>query len=307
MNSDSGGARIVQLAAFGICVALLLVLSVGCGTGVYAEKFDARLVELQRESAFAPLNRMTEDLPVNFRVPDAFTHAFTLHSADTVDAGKHVSRARVLPPFLPNGVGLRETFEGTYLETAFQVKTPYYLYVWMYDAPRPKDGLEKVRGTLGSILGDPKAVWEDVAAKTPDGPDGQTRNWKRIHFNAPQSFEVERNSNLADEVMPGVFELWVCETPGWDIMLGWRASEDAWDKCKIGDAKLSDLPELVAGTIQPPATGDRNKKPVPAEGTGLFAPGPVEAAPAAKGSPAASAGDAPTNSPQPSPDRSKRR
>jgi hypothetical protein len=161
----------------------------------------------------------------------------------------------------------------------------------MYDAPRPKDGLENVRKVLGSILRDPKAVWEDVAAKT---PEGQSRNWKRIHFNAAQSFEVERNSNLADEVMPGIFEMWVCETPGWDVMLGWRASEDAWDKCKIGDAKLSDLPELAAGTIQPPATGDRNKKPVPADGAGLFAPGPVDPAPAAKGSPTAGAGDATT-------------
>ncbi|HEV2972847.1 MAG TPA: hypothetical protein VGY55_22965 [Pirellulales bacterium] len=291
MNSEFGSARTVQ--ALGICGSLLMALSTGCGTGVYAERFDARLVELQRESAFAPLNRLTEDMPVNFRLPDTLTHAFTLHSADTVDASKHVSRARVLPPFLLNGVGFRESFEGTYLDIS-QVKTPYYLYIWMHDAPRPKDGLEIVRNTLAAILGPPESDWTDVAAKTPDGPEGQTRNWKRIHFKAPQSFEVERNSNLADEVMPGIFELWVYDAKGCDVVLGWRASEDAWDKCKIGDAKLQDIPELVAGTIQPPTTGERNKKPVPANGIGLFAPGPDGRAPTAKGSPGNGAGDTTT-------------
>jgi hypothetical protein len=264
------------MAAAASCLATLLALSAGCGSSIYAEKMKNRLDELKQVSAFAALYKEpTDDLPVNFRMPLSITRAFDLFSVDPVESSKHVARDRVLPPFLQDGVGFRRTFEGAY-EPNPSSSIPYFIYIWEFDAPRPKDGLEKLRDIIRFKLHDEKANWEPVEVKT---PEGTTITWQRLHIKAEQTFETKRNGLVNDDSFPGVFELWAFETPGWDVLLGWRASDDAWDKAMSGDTKLGDLPAIVAGTIRFAPDQQRNNKPVPKNGPGLFAPSPVGAAP----------------------------
>ena len=307
MTDKVGGERRIPSAAWLICVAGLLLPTSGCGTDTYVKVYETRMSDLQRTSAFAPLSGLpTDDLPVNFRVPSGsnpnkaifFTQAFSLFSADTVDATKHIASDRVLPPFMQDGVGFRRCYEGQYAENA-QVKTPYYLYVWMFDAPRPKDGLNQLRDFLRGKLGDPKADWEQVEAKT---PKGGTLTWKRLHFKSEGkfSFEVNRNGTLQDETPPFIFELWYCETPTYDVLLGWRASVDSWEKAKEGDFKLQDLPEIVAGTLDMPASGIRNTKPVPTTGPAIWARrGTASSPPKMSGNPGGQGTTPPTGSTPP--------
>ena len=261
--------RTVCRAALSACLAGVLALSSGCGTSTYEQEFTTRLADLHRTSAFGPLDRETVDLPVNFRVPDAFTHVFTLQSADPAEPKHQVYRDHVLPPGMMDGVGHRRTFEGKYVDNV-QVQTPYYLYVWMYDAPLPKDGLQVLRNHLRLALGDPKLAWENVDVKD---LAGKTLAWKRLEHKGNETFEVARSGTLHDETSPGIFQLWFYDTPGWTVLLGWRASDDAWEKSKIGDVKLKDIPALVAGTLEVPDKGSRNTKPVPTSGEGMFALG----------------------------------
>jgi hypothetical protein len=226
----------------------------GCGTGTYNDRYDHRLAELKQTSKFSVLTHdPTDDLPVSFRVPKVFEHSYELKSEDPHDRGKHIAPQILMPPFLINPVGFQRMYEGMNTD-----KKPFYLYVWMYDAERPKDasgGEDAVRNALRTILNDPSADWQTVDADT---PDGQTRKWKHLLLKGDQEFEIERSGNLENDRQAGVFDLWLYKTPGWDVMLGWRAPADVWDNLNVGDLKLKDVPVLVAGTIEAPTAGKRN-------------------------------------------------
>ncbi len=271
------------LAAAAFCLQAVLTISAGCGSSDYSAQMDKRMAELQQVSAFAALYKdPTDDLPVNLRVPISMTKAYDLYSVDPVDSSKHVASDRALPPFMLDGVGFRRSFEGAY-EAGPNNSTPYFLYVWEFDAPRPKDGMANLRDLVRFKLHDEKADWEPVEVKT---PEGTTLTWQRLHVKGDQTFETKRNGQLTDDTSPGVFELWAIETPGWDVILGWRASDEAWDKAMSGYSKLSDLPPIVAGTIRVAPDQQRNKKPVPAIGKGLFVPRPLGKSPAPSDVPA---------------------
>ncbi len=246
-----------------LCLAFAALMLSGCGTGTYNDRYDRRLSELRQSSRFSVLTHdPTEDLPVNFRVPKVFEHSYDLKSEDPHERGKHIAPQIVMPPFLYSPIGFRRMYEGMNAE-----KKPFYLYVWMYDAERPKDasgGEDAVRNALRSILGDKTADWQTVAADT---PDGQTLNWKHLLLKGEQEFEIEQSGNLQNERHDGIFDLWIYKTAGWDVMLGWRAPADVWDNLKVGDGKLKDLPVLVAGTFEAPTAGKRNTKPVAVETT----------------------------------------
>lgn len=258
-------------------LATLLAISAGCGSSEYSAQMEKRMAELQQVSAFAALYKdPTDDLPVNLRVPTSMTKAYDLYSVDPIDSSKRVASDRALPPFMLDGVGFRRSFEGAY-EPSVNNSMPYFLYVWEFDAPRPKDGLANLRDLVRFKMHDEKADWEPVEVKT---PEGTTLTWQRLHVKGDQTFEVKRNGQILDDTSPGVFELWAFETPGWDVLLGWRASDEAWDKAMSGYSKLSELPPIVAGTIRFAPDQQRNKKPVPAIGKGLFVPRPLGKSPA---------------------------
>ncbi len=257
-----------QLATRFALLTLVAVLASGCGTGSYNDQYTNRLKELQQTSKFSVLTSVpTDDLPVNFRVPKVFTSSYDLKSEDPHDRGKHVARQTIMPPFLYSPIGFKRTYEGKNAD-----KKPFYLSVWMYDAEHPKDasgGEDAIRNALRSILNDPNAKWEDVEADT---PDGQTRKWRHLLLKGDQEFEIERSGNLENDREAGVFDLWVYKTPGWDVMLGWRAPADVWDNFSVGDAKLKDLPVLVAGTIEAPTAGKRNTNTLAGEAPTSFIP-----------------------------------
>lgn len=271
MRSETLRGRVLPLACSAGCLAALLALASGCGTSAYSEQFDKRLSELQKVSAFAALGKATDHLPVNLRAPLSMIdpgRVYNLYSADPLENSKYVARDRVLPPFMPDGVGFKMTFEGKYSQNVAN-SAPYFLYVWMFDAAKSKDGLDTIRNLLRTRLQDPKADWQPVEVRT---PDGKTLTWKRLHLHGQQDFELVRSGNAATDSNPGVFELWYFDAPGWDVLLGWRATDDAWEKATSGDAKLSDLPEIVAGTIKFKDDETRAKKPAPPTYTWVAGP-----------------------------------
>src|SRR5437868_3368721 len=79
-----------------------LVSATGCGTGVYADRFDKRLTELRNASPFAVLtDDPTDDLAINFRVPLAFLppptgtgNCYDRHSADPDKPEARISPVR---------------------------------------------------------------------------------------------------------------------------------------------------------------------------------------------------------------------
>ncbi len=270
MSSESHrrAAGSIELAARFAPLAVIAVLVAGCGTGTYNDHYDHRLADLKQTSKFSVLTQQpTDDLPVNFRVPKVFTSSYELKSEDPHEHGKHVQPQIIMPPFLYSPIGFRRMYEGKNAD-----KKPFYLYVWMYDADRPKDasaGEDAVRNALRFALKDANAKWEDVEADT---PDGQTRKWRHLLVKGDQEFEIERSGNLENDRQEGVFDVWLYKTPGWDVMLAWRAPADVWDNFSVGDAKLKDLPVLVAGTIEAPAAGKRNTTPLGAATPTSFIP-----------------------------------
>jgi hypothetical protein len=268
LESCRRAAGIRQYAVALLCLAFVALLVSGCGSGTYSDRYDRRLSELRQVSRFSVLTHdPTDDLPVNFRVPKVFEKSYALNSEDPHDHGKHVAPQIVMPPFLYSPIGFRRTYEGMNAD-----KKPFYLYVWMYDAERPKDasgGEDAVRNALRFKLNDKSADWQAVDADT---PDGQTRKWKHLLLKGEQEFEIERSGNLQNERQDGIFDLWLYKTAGWDVMLGWRAPADVWDNLSVGDAKLKDLPVLVAGTIEAPTAGQRNTKPIAVETPPSFTP-----------------------------------
>jgi hypothetical protein len=299
MTSESHrrAAAASQILVRSVLLTFAGLLITGCGTGTYNDRYDHRLAELKVSSKYSVLTHdPTDDLPVNFRVPKVFEHSYELKSEDPHDRGKHIAPQILMPPFLINPFGFRRMYEGSNTD-----KKPFYLYVWMYDAERPKEasgGENAVRNALRAILNDPTADWQAVDADT---PDGQTRKWKHLLLKGDQEFEIERSGSLENDRQAGVFDLWLYNAGGWDVMLGWRAPADVWDNLNVGDVKLKDVPVLVAGTIDAPTTAKRNTNAMAVASPVAFTPNVADRGPAPPNTESPATDTEPTATDQPSP------
>jgi hypothetical protein len=237
-----------------LALAGLLTAS-GCGSGAYAEKFDKRLTELRNASPFTVLtDEPTDDLAINFRVPIAFRACYDRHSAHAGDDNKRIHLDRVLPPFMPETNGFCYMFEADWADPADQIEHPVYLYVWEHE--KTKDAhFDQARDYLRMRLQDPKADWETVSVPTPTGEP--PLNWKKLHLHGMQSLATRQSGVDTRKLQMGVFEVWLYESPTWDMILGWRTTDKGWD-AKINDVPVKDMPALTAGTLVLPPVAPKN-------------------------------------------------
>ena len=230
-NTDGGRSTQWRLAIV-TCAASCLATAAGCGTSVYAEKFNKRLEELKITSPFADLRQPTDDLPINFRIPLIFSEAYDRNSAHPLDEGKRIHVDRVAPPFMMDFPGLRVMYQGEVddpppPQNAVR-RLPYYCYLgegataslkgkFPYDA-----WLARIKKNQPDTQG-----WETVEVNTPEiNAAGQIKKltWKRLVAKGPQEFDIVNYRTREFKTLPGHFELWVYETPQWIAVLGWRVA-----------------------------------------------------------------------------------
>jgi hypothetical protein len=240
-----------------ISLACCLSATAGCGTSVYAEKFNKRLDELKITSAFAELRQPTDDLPINFRIPRIFTEAYDRNSAHPLDAQsgqpKRVHRDRVAPPFMQEFPGLRAMYQVELDEPPppqNRVQTlPVYCYLGegATASVKGKFPYDVWLAQIRSGLHDPDIKgWETVEVNTPEvNAAGQVKKltWKRLVAKGKQEFDMVDFSTREFKTVDGYFELWVYETPDWTAVLGWRAPQSIVERIH-----LSELAKLTAGT-----------------------------------------------------------
>lgn len=240
-----------------ISLACCLTASAGCGTSVYAEKFNKRLDELKITSPFAELRQPTDDLPINFRIPLLFTEAYDRNSAHPLDAQagqpKRIHPDRVAPPFMQDFPGLRVMYQVELDEPPPPQNKVQSLPVYCYlgeGATASVKGKFPYDAWLAQIknrLHDPDINgWETVEVNTPElNAAGQVKKltWKRLVAKGKQEFDMVNFSTREFKTLDGYFELWVYETPEWTAVLGWRAPQSIVERIH-----LPDLAKLTAGT-----------------------------------------------------------
>jgi hypothetical protein len=221
------------------CAAAWIAAAAGCGSSVYAEKFQHRLEELQISSQFSVLRAPTDDLAINFRVPQLFTKEFNQVSADPDNNNKRIVGLKFAPPFLPDFPGLQLMFEGEY--AGKDAKTPVYLYIGEGDPTAVKgkfpyeqwhDRLKRGRMTPGP--------WEDVEVQT---PKGEKLHWMRLIAKGKHVYDIERNNKVEYNAVDTFFQMWVYEAPQAIAILGWWSTEDA-----RAPTDIEKLAQLTAGT-----------------------------------------------------------
>ncbi len=241
-------AIVLPLLALG-CLSLC-----GCGTAAYGEKMDQRLAEIKRLAPFVSMYpKPTTDLPVNLHIPQVFTKSYNLLSMDdnnrAVDSsGKRIKTNRALPPFYERIEDYQVTFEAAFQQG--QEKFLVFLYVWERERPAGSSPLLSEEDKK-------RLKFENV---TVESRDGKSLNWIRAHVESTQQLWLAQSGGDTTKQMPGVFEVWYYEAPGWDVMLAWRMPEEAW-KGKIGEEEVSKLPDLVARDIVLPPSRAPAEKP----------------------------------------------
>jgi hypothetical protein len=231
-------------AALLLCAAAWLATAAGCGSSVYADKFQHRLEELKTSAEFSAVltDLPTEGLPINFRIPKAFTKAFNQVSIDE-ETKRKISPAKFAPACLPDFPGLQRMFEGQTSSKDLKSKVPFFLYVGEGDAAAVKgkfpyeEWRERIkRGRLAP------GQWEDVDAPT---PKGEKLKWKRLIATGKHVWDVTPIKTNTTEYpsLDTFFQMWVFESPQTIAILGWWSTEDA-----RGPSDIEKLAKLTAGT-----------------------------------------------------------
>ncbi len=196
-----------QLA--GWVLAVLLTLVSGCFTGEY----DRRMKETMQQVASQVL--FTQASPIadaTGKQTGASIHMplFVDSTAKALAAG-----ADSQPPFvqLP---GFAYAYE-------IQIKQqPAYVYFAAVPTSKQSaaDLQKQVRDAIAKKFS--SASWQDVSVKK---SDGSTATVKRLTVTGPQKFGSQER--------PGRFDLYLCETPKYHLLIGWRAPSDVASSIKF--------------------------------------------------------------------------
>jgi len=200
--------------------ACFFALLSGCGTSDYEQLMTRRVDEFRGSAPFKSLFGPTEltDTPIRIRVPLIFKNSYLENSAHPED-GARISPDRVQPPFLPLP-GFKVCYEGT--NNASGKALPYYCYLAAVPA-QPGDGdklADELLAALKEKFKETPDVWEVVDAVTPTTKSIQ---WKKVRVTADQSFRFNEGGKVGPGNLPGVFELWLHEAPGFVVLVAWRA------------------------------------------------------------------------------------
>ena len=229
----------------------------GCGTSDYEQLVKQREDRLRGLAPFKALFGPTElpDTPIRIRVPMIFTNSYLENSAHPED-GARISPDRFQPPFLPLP-GAKVCYESHLLGAKL---LPYYCYLAAVPAqPGDADKLaDQLLTKLKEKFKETPEAWEAVDAVMPSTKSIQ---WKKIRVTADQPFLVADGQKVAPEILPGIFELWLHDAPGYVVLVGWRAPASV-----EGAAAWVD-PSLPKSPVTPPAKPNFTTMPALTAGT----------------------------------------
>jgi hypothetical protein len=233
-----------------VMLSVLAAVATGCGTAEYERRIKENLDNQLVESVFTDLYDKAEPIPgtnVQLRIPKYITRetakAFNEISPDPSGAGK-IDPRRVQPPSMKLP-GLKVTYEMTVAD-APGGPLSYYLYL---GAMAPGEAVPG-GGTLADSLqqqlmtafpaSDPKPQWIDVEFLT---PSTAKIAWKRIQANGDQEFSTGVSGEFKS--VPGKIILYVYETQGQHVLIGWRVPKELEKQ-----AKADGLSKVMGGTVE---------------------------------------------------------
>ncbi len=230
----------------------------GCGTADYEQLASRRVEEFRGSAPFKTLFGPTElaDTPIRIRVPMIFKNSYMENSAHP-DDGARISPDRLQPPFLPLP-GFKVCYESMFGVAGKPV--PYYCYLAAVPAkPGDADKLaDQLMAALKEKFKETPDTWELVDAAT---PTTKSLPWKKIRVTADQSFRSFDGQKVSPGTLPGIFELWLHDAPGYIVLVGWRVAvgaegAEAWVDPTRPNAPASEpkldlakMPALTAGSL----------------------------------------------------------
>jgi hypothetical protein len=235
MNNRAGG-----FAAAG----LLLAVAVGCGSGEYEQRLEARVEQLEKGSSFRGLQNPVPvpETPLSVRLPAGFSTS-PLVEGDMVE-GQPVDSRRMQPGSLNTGYPLTP-FEA-FVTDDTGGKLAYYCYFGVADLTvRGADKMEfRILNRFADVFPDTKVAWEDVAAPM---PSGASIDWQRAEAASRQKFlYVTKEGGHEYRDLDAKLEIWVrrVEDKHLPIMI-WRVPD--WTR---NQAKPDYWAPRVAGTME---------------------------------------------------------
>lgn len=262
--------------------ALVALAATGCGVEEYEARMDKTLKQLELADQFSMLERLPVTVAatplaltgVKMRLPSELTiRVMNENSVNPDTGGGKIPPEKLQPPFvaLPGTVIISEGR----VSDARGILVPFHVHVAVESLDAPSPGEQKPADTAkpsdAARLGDaakpvikdsqavrdailaeltaavgekePPLMWESVVCASPVAGKPPLE-WQRLQVIHPQTFGISQSQH---QVFPGVWSLWLYETPHRRVYLVWRVPET------IADAtKWEELAIRTAGTVETP-------------------------------------------------------
>jgi hypothetical protein len=233
-----------QRVALLVCLAVMLVPAIGCGTGEYNQRLEASVAKLRQLAKFDILKRQPTEIPqtvVSVRIPKTITdRTYTVDSANPNGDG-NIDPALLEPAFLKLP-GTHRMAQASDVDER-QVRLPYELY--MSGGPidqKPADLAGDIQMQLATAF--PEAAkdlaWEKLDCET---PIGTKVSWQRMRTKGEQVFTLLGGGQ--PNTLPGQVQVYMYEDARFFVVLVWRVPDVIAPKVPIDN-----WGPLVAGSLK---------------------------------------------------------
>ena len=200
---------------------LLLISSLGCGTGEYEQRLTDTERQIKQGSAFAEMHPSAPlaGTSVKIQLPNSLVSQ-PFNEQTQVD-GVPIDPRRLKPPAAIAVTGLQHTYEELLTDPAGG-KQSYYCYLAAFDKATvgPNDPILIMRRQAQSLFSSSIAMVKTVQCKT---PQGQSIEWQYLRATGPQEFYyVDSGGNVSFTKMEGALEVYSRTEGNSIIMIIWR-------------------------------------------------------------------------------------